>query len=103
MKDLSAAITVTRGADAPPAFQERVLVVASEGAVPRRACVLGLLHCQAWGILCRQPSDHVSYPVKMDVARAVLLRVGEVTAEQAGLEGVGGKRSCAQTWAVFCA
>lgn len=76
MKNLSVAITVTRGMDTLPAFQERSLLVASEGAVSRRACTSGLLHCQSWEtVMYRQLSDHFRYPFKMKVAGAALLHV----------------------------
>lgn len=56
MKNLSVAITVTRGTAALPAFQERLLVVASERVVSCWARTFGLLRCQTWGIIYRQLS-----------------------------------------------
>lgn len=53
----------------------RALVHRSLGAVSRQVCTFGLLHCQIWGIIYRQLSDHFCYSFKMKVERAVLLRV----------------------------
>lgn len=73
MKNLSVAIIVTRGTEALPAFQERSLAAAPEGAVSCRVSTFGLLHGQIWGVMYRQLSGWYSF--KMEVVWAVLLCV----------------------------
>lgn len=109
MKNLSVAITVTRGRDALPAFQERSLVQRSL----RGSSVMPSVYVWApllpnWGNNIRTTLRSLLSFFSNENGKGSLTVCGSETllqailAEQAGLKCVGRKMRCNQSWAIFC-